>query len=177
MRSIVFTLALIAAPLAAAQTPAPAPASTPEHQLALAAHQLAAMWRPVPPGRLTAASLTAACDGALTEMTALDARLPIPMTVDNLADIRAEHGLVFVPTDENPSVMFVFPNDDELRGIASGLANFTLDPAGEGKLVLTDAAGHDSNLELGHAGGHALLRIRPRGSADVQLYVSCASAL
>jgi hypothetical protein len=110
-------------------------------------------------------------------MTTLDARLPVPMTVDNLADIRAEHGLLFVPTDENPTVMFVFPNDEELRGIASGLANFALDPSGEGKLVLTDAAGHDSNLELGHAGGHALLRIRPRGSADVQLYVGCASAL
>jgi hypothetical protein len=96
--------------------------------------------------------------------------------VDALAAIRAEHGFVVVPTNENPTVVYLFPNND-LRGIASGLATFGLDPAGEGRLVIRDAADHDSKLQIGHAGGHALMRVDPRGAGDVQTYVGCASTL
>ena len=137
---------------------------SPERQLALAAHQLAAIWRPVPPGAMTTATLEGACQRAADEMAALERRLPDLMTVEALLDIRAEQGLVFVPTDENPALLFVFPNDELLRGIASGLGAFSLDPSGPGRIILRDAAGHDSNLELGHAGGRALLRVRPRES-------------
>lgn len=169
---LAFVLALGCALAAAAQS-----TLAPDRQLALAARQLAAIWRPVPQGAMTRASLAAACQGAVEEMAALDLRLPEPMTADALRDVRAELGLVFVPTDENPTLLFVFPNDELLRGVASGLGAFTLDPSGVGRVILRDAAGHDSNLELGQAGGHALLRIRPRGANDVQLYTACASTL
>lgn len=176
MRALVFALLLGLAAPAAAQPVAHAGSDRVESQLALAAHELAAIWRPLPPGRMTLATLTAACEGALEEMAALEAHLPDPMTVDALAAIRPEHGLVVVPTNENPTIVYLFPNND-LRGIASGLATFRLDPAGEGRLIIRDAADHDSNLQVGHAGGHALLRIDPRGSGDVQTYVGCASTL
>lgn len=181
LRTTLFALAALACALPAAAQPAaqaPQLTVTQEQRLARAATQLSALWRPVPPGRMTEAVLTHACDGALDEMTALQVRLPDPITVNGLSDIRATSGLVFVPTDENPTLLFVFPNDD-LRGIASGLGSFRLDPAGgEGKLILQDAAGHDSNLEIGHAGRFPLLRVRPRGStSDVQLFVYCVSSL
>lgn len=166
LAAMVFALALPAA----AQTPAPQ-----EQQLATAAHELAALWRPVA-GRLTEASLRGACEGALEEMTALDAQLPEHMTVAALAAIRSQQGLVMVPTDENPTVLFVFPSDD-LRGVASGLASFRLDPAGQGRVVLRDALGHDTGIQLGQAGGHTLMRINPRQSGDIQTYVGCASTL
>ncbi|WP_395647441.1 hypothetical protein [Terricaulis sp.] len=178
LRSALIALALACA-FAVPATAQPAQTSAPQsQQLARAATQLAALWRAVPPGRMTEATLTHACDGAIEEMAALQRRLPDPITVNGLADIRAEHGLVFVPTDENPTLLFAFPNDD-LRGIATGLGSFRLDPAGgEGKLIFQDAAGHDSNLEIGHAGRFPLLRVRPRGSEyDVQLYVYCVSSL
>ena len=181
LRPFLLALALacaFTAPVAAQSTQQAQPTGTPEQQHARAAAQLAALWRPVPAGRMTEAALTHACDGSLEEMAALRRRLPDPLTVDSLADLRAEHGLVFVPTDENPLLLFAFPNDD-LRGIASGLGAFRLDPAGgEGKLIFQDAAGHDSNLEIGHAGRFPLLRVRPRGSTyDVHLYVYCVSSL
>lgn len=177
LRPILIALACAFALPASAQ-PAQQATTVQTQQLARAATQLAALWRPVPAGRMTEASLTQACDGALEEIAALQRQLPDPLTVNGLADIRTEHGLVFVPTDENPTLLFVFPNDD-LRGIASGLGSFRLDPAGgEGKLIFQDAAGHDSNLEIGHAGRFPLLRVRPRGSAyDVHLYVYCVSSL
>ncbi len=174
MRTLLLALALA---LGCALPASPQTAVTPERQLALAARQLAAIWRPLAPGAMTGATLAAACQGAIEEMAALDLRLPDPMTAEALRDIRAEQGVVFVPTDENPTFLFVFPDDTLLRGVASGLGAFTLDPSGAGRLILRDAAGHDSNLELGAAGRRALLRIRPRGSSDVQLYVACAPTL
>lgn len=169
--SLTVALALIALP-AAAQT-----ANTIEHQLAIAARQLAAIWRPLPAGPMTRARFTAACQGALEEMQALERRLPEQMDADALAEIRAAQGLIIVPTDENPTVLFVFPDNLMLRGLASGLASFRLDPSGPGRLVLRDAAGNNSNVELGNAGGQTLMRIRPRGSSDVQVFVGCASTI
>jgi hypothetical protein len=178
LRSLLLALLALAVvmPASAQPTQTPQPLTREQH-LARAAAQLAALWRPVPPGRMNEAVLTHACDGALEEMAALQRRLPEPLTVNALSEIRAEHSLVLVPTDENPTLLFVFPSND-LRGIASGLASFTLTQGGaEGAVTLRDAAGHDTPLEIGHAGRFPLLRVNPRGSGDIQLYVYCVSTL
>ncbi len=136
---------------------------------------LGAIWRPLPAtgsGSPQAAFL-AACEGAIEEMAALDLSLPEQLTPEALAPVRTPHSLVIIPTEENPADVFVFPSP-ELSAIASGLGQFHLDPAGAGRVVLRDAAGAETQLQLGLAAGKTLMRVRPPGQAAAQLFVGCA---
>ncbi len=107
-------------------------------------------------------------------MAELDLSLPERLTPEALALVRAPRGLVIVPTAEDPSSIYIFPNQ-ELGAIASGLGQFRLDPAGAGHVVLRDAAGRETQLQLGSAGGQTLMRLRAPGQGDTRLFVGCAS--
>lgn len=169
MRQFLF-IALIACatPAAAQQTPA-------QSDLQRAAHMLGANWRPLEAGAASAeAAYAAACQGATDEMAALDAALPATLAPDGLGAVRTQRGLIIVPTDENPGAAYVFPNP-HLTNIASGLAAIHVVDAAAGRISLTDAAGQEIQLQLGVAGGKAMMRILREG-AEPLLYVGCASS-
>ena len=170
MRFFVLALALTVALPAAAQV-APAPAT----EAARVALLLGAIWRPLatPDGRSAQALMQSACEGALEEMAQLDLRLPEDLSTAALASVRAARGLVIVPTEEDPASVFIFP-DPELAAITSGLGQVRLDPAGAGRLVLRDAAGRESQVQLGSASGHRMMRLRPPGQTTTTLFVGCA---
>jgi hypothetical protein len=136
---------------------------------------LGAIWRPLPTSIAGApeAAFRTACEGALEEMAALDLSLPEHLTPEALAPVRAPRGLVLIPTEEDPAAIYVFPNA-ELSGIASGLGQFRLDPAGAGQVVLRDAAGRETQLQLGASAGKSLMRVRPPGQTQARLFVGCA---
>ncbi|MGE0597682.1 MAG: hypothetical protein AB7P07_15070 [Hyphomonadaceae bacterium] len=171
MRAIAFAAALLcfAASAAAQTTTAP-----PEDDLARAARMLAANWRPIP-GLATSgaeAAISQACEGAIEELARLDAALPEDLSAPAIQLVRAERGLVIVPTAE-ANAAYLFPNP-QLPNVTSGLAAIrVLDPAA-GRVTLTDAAGQDIQLQLGVAGGRAMMRILP-AEGDPLVYVGCAS--
>ncbi len=157
MRHFLFIALMLAlAPAAAAQSP---PGST---DAARVSQLLGAIWRPLP---------TRATESPVAE---LDLRLPEHLTPEALALVRAPRGLVIVPTAEDPSSIYIFP-DQDLGAIASGLGQFRLDPAGAGRVVLRDAAGRETQLQLGSARGQTLMRLRAPGQSDTRLFVGCAS--
>ena len=170
MRHLVLILALTAAVPAVAQV-VPAPST----EAARVSLLLGAIWRPLAPpdGRSTQVLMQAACEGALEEMAQLDLRLPEDLSPEALAPVRATRGLVIVPTEEDPANVFIFP-DPQLTAIASGLGQVRLDPAGAGRLVLRDAAGQESQVQLGSASGHRMMRLRPPGQTAATLFVGCA---
>jgi|CXWL01.1.fsa_nt_gi hypothetical protein len=169
MRFMIVALVMACGAPAAAQTP---PAST---EAARVAFLLGAIWRPLAAtqGGSPQALMQAACEGALEEMAQLDLRLPEDLTPEALAPVRAARGLVIVPTEEDPAIVFIFP-DPALVAIASGLGQVRLDPAGAGRLVLRDAAGGESQVQLGSASGHRMMRLRPPGETTATLFVGCA---
>lgn len=145
---------------AAAQTPAP--------DVARATRALSAIWRPME----GAASVDAACAGALQEMEAVEAALPPVLTQQSLARVRALRGLLIVPTDD-PQVAYFFP-DRSMDWFTSGMGAIAVINEAEGFVGVRDAAGRDIALQLGRGGEHALLRIRnPDG--QVLNFVGCAS--
>ncbi len=169
MRFFVLALALTASLPAVAQV-VPAPST----EAARVSLLLGAIWRPLatPDGRSPQALMQAACEGALEEMAQLDLRLPEDLSPEALAPVRAARGLVIVPTEEDPANVFIFP-DAELTAITSGLGQVRLDPAGAGRLVLRDAAGRESQVQLGSASGHRMMRLRPPGQTTATLFVGC----
>ena len=170
VRLLVLALAATCALPAAAQT---SPALT---DAAYVSRLLGAIWRPLPatPAGSPQAMFQTACEGAIEEMSDLDLRLPEQLTPEALAPVRAPRGLVIVPTAEDPAAVYIFPNQD-LGAIASGLGQFRLDPGGPGRLVLRDAAGGETQLQLGAAAGQALMRLRAPGQSETLLFVGCAS--
>src|SRR5690554_3256356 len=85
--------------------PVPASAQTASPDIARATRALSAMWRPI----TGAASVEAACAGALEEIQAVEAALPPVLTQQSLARVRALRGLLIVPTDD-PQVAYFFPD-------------------------------------------------------------------
>lgn len=165
---MILALALATAQPAAAQTPAP------ESDLALVARLLGAIWRPLPatgPGA-PRTTFESACGEAVEEMDALNAQLPADVTPEATRAVRAPRGFVIVNAAE-PGEAFLFPNA-ELTAIASGPARFVITDRAQGRIDLTDAAGHVTQLQLGVAGGKALMRILRVGAPPLT-YVGCAA--
>jgi hypothetical protein len=149
----------------------------PAEDLARASHMLAANWRPFQSaarGGSAEAAFSAACAGVLDEMTWLDGRLPETMNPEALRTIRTPHGLVLIPTDENPATFFLFAATD-MQGLTSGLATIRVVNAALGHVDLADAGGTQLALQLGTAGRHALLRIFREENEAPLLFVACAS--
>jgi hypothetical protein len=154
---------------ASAQTPAPPTLA--QSELAHVARLIGAIWRPLPENA-NQASLTAACAGAIEEMNAVNAQLPEDVTPEATRAVRAERGLVIVNAAA-PGEAYLFPNP-ELAGVASGPARFVVIDSAQGRVDLTDSAGRIFRLQLGIAGGKAMMRIL-RGEAPPLAYVGCAS--
>jgi len=142
-------------------------------QIARAAHTLAAIWRPIT--TTTQAALTAACAGATDDLNALEAAIPQQLSNTTLATVRVAHGLVFVPTDENPAEVFVFP-DPSMAWLASGVAVIRSADEETGEVALEDANGQAVHLLLGHVAGQLLMRLATPGGQDIT-YAGCASTL
>lgn len=169
MRAILFAAATLLC-----GNPALAQDASAETDLARAARMLAASWRPIP-GLATAGLETAiaeACEGAPEELSALDAALPDNLSAPALQAVRAQRGLVVVAT-EDPGAAYLFPGPD-LPGVASGLAAMRLVDAAAGRVSLTDAAGREIQLQLGVAGGRAMMRVLS-GDGAPQVYVGCVA--
>ena len=178
MRLVLAVLALSISTSATAQTlpslAPPAPTTTVSPDIARASHALAAVWRPLT-GSATDAGLAAACSGAVEDMRALDNAMPDELSATTLATLHPAHGIVFVPAAEDPSDMFIFPSAD-LTWFASGLGKLVTANVGTGELSLNDAQGHAVLLTLGHAAGHAMMRLTvPTG--DPVTYVGCAATV
>lgn len=160
---------LVAAPAAAHADPA--------EDLARASRMLAANWRPFQAptnGGSAEAALSRSCEGTLDEMTWLDGRLPEDMSPEALAAIRTPHGLILIPTEENPATFFLFAAAD-MHGVTSGLATIRVANAALGHVDLADAGGTQLALQLGTASGHALLRVFREEDEEPVLFVACAS--
>jgi hypothetical protein len=174
MRLALAALAILLAANATAQTPpgsptAPANASP---EVARASRALAAMWRPLT-GPATETALASACHGAVEDMRALDEAMPDPLTSEALASLHPAHGIVFVPASDDPGAIFIFPSAD-LIWFASGLGAIAAANEGTGEVSLRDAAGHTIQAVLGHAAGHAMLRLEVPGGGPAT-YVGCAA--
>lgn len=168
MRRLLITLALACAAPAAAQTPATAPSETAQVQ-----RGLSAIWRQLPqnPSGGPEAIFAAACEGALAELDELAAAFPAQLTPDAVRGLRTTRGLVIVAGAE-PGQVFVFPSP-ALAGMVGGLGAFTLGDRAQGRVDLRDAAGSLTQLQLGSAGGRAVMRIL-RPNAGPLTFVGCA---
>jgi len=164
MRSLVFVIVWLFASDVSAQT-------SPE--ITRASHALSAIWRPLTAAP-TAASLEAACAGAVEEMDAVEASLPPVLTAESLARVRALHGLLIVPTGTDPANAFFFPSA-LTPWFASGVGSISVINETEGFLAVRDAQGHDIALQLGNAGGHPMMRLRTPGTNAILTFVGCAA--
>jgi hypothetical protein len=166
--SLALTLAL-ATPALAQDDTAPNAAT----QIAHASRSLAAIWRPIT--TTTQSALATACSGASDDLAALDASLPQDLNNRTLAAVHVAHGLVFVPTSENPADTFVFA-DTSMAWLASGVGVITSADEDTGEVVLQDAAGASIHLQLGHVAGQLLMRLTTPGGQDLT-FAGCASTL
>lgn len=171
MRPLLLALAALTAALPAAAQTRPAA----DTDAARVSRFLGAIWRPLPTPVTgpPAEAFHAACAGAIDEMAELELRLPEDLDPAALASVRAPQGLLIIPTAEDPSEVYIFPSA-ALGAVASGMGRFRLDPRGAGRVVLRDAAGGESELELGGAAGQILMRVRQPGAAEPVLFVGCA---
>ena len=168
MRFLVFALAcLFATPFASGAAAQTAP------ELARANRALSAIWRPLS-GPATSASLEAACAGAVEEMEAVEASLPPVLTAASLSRVRALHGLLIVPTGDDPASAFFFPSA-MTPWFASGVGAISVINETEGFLAVRDAQGQDIAVQLGNAGGKPLMRLRIPGSNTIVTFVGCAA--
>jgi hypothetical protein len=142
-------------------------------QIAHASRTLAAIWRPIT--TTTQSALAAACNGASDDLAALDAALPEDLNNRTLAAVHVAHGLVFVPTTENPADTFIFA-DSSMAWLASGVGVITGADEDTGEITLQDAAGVTVQLQLGHVAGQVLLRLTTPGGQDIT-FAGCASTL
>ncbi|MFT3726921.1 MAG: hypothetical protein QM759_03765 [Terricaulis sp.] len=170
MRSLLpaLALALVVSGQALAQDD-PSPAL----QIAHASHTLAAIWRPIT--ATTQSALTAACAGASDDLSALDAAMPQDLNNRTLAAVHVAHGLVFVPTSENPADTFVFA-DTSMSWLASGVAVIKSANEDTGEVTIEDAAGTSVQLLLGHVAGQVLMRLTTPSGQNLT-FAGCASTL
>ena len=162
MRFLLIALACLIAAPAAAQTPA---------DVARASGALSAVWRPVT-GNLTEASIRDACAGAVEEIAAVEAAMPRTLTPESMARVRALHGLLVIPSGDDPAWAFFIP-PRELDWFTSGMGAIAVLDEAQGLIGVRDAGGRDIALQLGRAGQRAVLRIRPPEGA-LLTYVGCA---
>jgi hypothetical protein len=162
MRLTVFSLAFLLAVPAAAQDAA---------QVARASQALAANWRPVS-GALTEASIRTACAGAVEEIAAVEAAMPRVLTPESLARVRSLHGLLVIPSSDNPALAFFIP-PAELNWFTSGLGAIAVLDEAQGLIGVRDAGGRDIPLQLGRAGQRPVMRIRPP-EGGMLTFVGCA---
>src|SRR5262245_54263319 len=144
-------LACFAAAPAAAQTDAAA-------QVQRASHALAANWRPIT-GALTEASIRSACAGAVEEIAAVDAAMPPGLNAESMARVRSPHGLLIIPSGDNPAYAFFIP-PTEMNWFTSGMGAIAVLDEAQGLIGVRDAGGHNIALQLGRAGQRPVLRIR-----------------
>lgn len=161
-------LALLAALACAA--PAKAEDTANAAEIARASQTLAAIWRPIT--ATSQAALAAACAGATDDLAALDAAMPQELNNRTLAAVHVAHGLVFVPTSENPADTFVFA-DSSLPWVASGIAVIKSADEDTGEVTLEDAAGTGVHLQLGHVAGQVLMRLNTPGGQS-ETFAGCA---
>lgn len=168
MRALLLAALFLISPLAGAQT-APAP------DTAQIVRLLGAIWRPLPPanGASPQALFERACAGALDEMAAFDDALPDPGNPAALRLARPQASVLIVPTAPDSTQVYIFPST-QLPDIAAGRAVFTIVDTAQGRLDLRDAAGAVAHLQLGVAGGKAMMRVLRQGQAPLS-YVGCAS--
>lgn len=148
-----------------------------DDDLSQASEMMAANWRPFQSptnGGSADAAYSQACAGALDEMTWLDGQLPETITPAALGAIRTPRGLILVPTDEDPATFFLFAAAN-MPGLTSGLATIRVANARQGHVDLIDAAGTQLALQLGTAGGHALMLIFGNEDQEPLQFVACAS--
>jgi len=165
MRFLVFALACLFAAPAAAQDNA---------EIQRASTALSAIWRPVA-GPITAASIQAACTGAVEEMAAIEAALPPVLNPESLARVRALRGFLIVPTGDDPAWAYFFPPPD-LTWFRSGIGALTVLDQAQGLIGVRDAASQNIALQLGRAGEHAVLRVRPPQGGAPLTFVGCAAS-
>ena len=163
MRLVLFALACLVA--------APAAAQTNNAQIARASHALAANWRPVT-GALTEASVRTACAGAVEEIASVDAALPRVLNADTMARVRAPHGLLIIPTGDDPTYAFFIP-PAAMSWFTSGLGAIAVLNEAQGRMSVRDAGGRTIALQLGRAGGHAVLLVSPP-QGTLMTFVGCA---
>jgi len=163
MRIVLFVLACLIA--------APAAAQTDNGQIARASHALAANWRPVT-GTLSEASIRSACAGAVEEIATVDAALPAVLNADTMARVRAPHGLLIIPAGDDPAYAFFIPPAD-MSWFTSGMGAIAVLNEAQGQMSVRDAGGRTIALQLGRAGGHAVLRVSPPQGA-LLTFVGCA---
>lgn len=164
LRALVLSLVCLLASTATAQTN-----GSPE--LNRASRALAAVWRPISAAPTTETVQTA-CAGAVEEMSAIEAALPPVLTPESLARVRSLHGLLIVPTGDDPAAAYFFP-PVELAWFASGLGVISVINEGEGFLSLRDALGQTIAIQLGRYAGQPILRLRaPQGA--ILNFVGCA---
>ena len=161
--------------LAALTLAGPASAQTAYPELERAAHAVAAIWRPFDPTHADAQALQTACAGWEQEMNGVDTALPTDLTPEALAQVRAPHGLIIVPTAEDPAEAFIFPNA-QMNWLASGLGHISVLSAAQGYVGVQDAAGHNFTLQLGRHGQTPVMRIRAPEGAMLN-FVGCAPTL
>lgn len=150
---------------------APAAAQTDSTQVARASRALSAIWRPVT-GPLTEASIRDACEGAVEEIAAVEAAMPNVLTPQSTARVRAQRGLLIIPSGDDPSLAFFIP-PAELSWFTSGLGAIAVLDEARGFIGVREAGGRDIGLQLGRAGQRAVLRIRPPEGA-LLTFVGCA---
>ena len=150
---------------------APAAAQTDNAQVARASRSLAAIWRPVT-APLTEASIREACAGAVEEIAAVEAAMPSDLTPASMAGVRAPHGLLVIPSGDDPAWAF-FIAPAELSWFTSGLGAITVLDEAQGMIGVRDAARRDIAFQLGRAGQRAVLRIRPP-QGTMLTFVGCA---
>ncbi len=174
LAALIFTIAASASAQTLPPLSTPAPTAMVSPEISRAARALAAMWRPLT-GPATETGLASACSGAAEDMRALDNAMPDELSAAALASLHPAHGIVFVPAADDPSDVFVFPSAD-LTWFASGLGKLVAANEGTGEVSFRDAEGHAITITLGHAAGHAMLRLNvPTG--DPVTYVGCAATV
>jgi len=95
------------------------------------------------------------------------------LTPESLARVHALRSLLVVPNSATEATAFFFPSRD-LAWFASGVGLIRVINEGEGFLAVQDAEGHDIALQVGNAGGHPMLRVRPPGTREFLTFVGCA---
>lgn len=167
IRVLVLLSVFVLANTASAQTAYP--------DLQRASRAVAAIWRPFDPAHADTQALQAACAGWEQEMNGVDAALPADLTAEALAQIRAPHGLIIVPTEEDPSAAFIFANT-QMTWLASGLGRISVLAPAQGYVGVQDAAGHPFTLQIGRQGQAPVMRMRtPEGG--LMTFVGCAPTL
>lgn len=154
----------------------PALAQTGSPELLRASRAVAAIWRPFDPAAgVSAEAMQGACSGWTEELSALDASIPESLAPEALAQVRAPHGLVIVPTEEDPAAAFIFPNA-AMTWFASGLGRISVLSEAQGYVGVEDAAGRRFTLQLGRQGRMPVMRVAiPDGG--VATFVGCAPTL